>query len=169
MSKYESTPIELSALPCGPDKALSFFLEDYAQFKGFSTREEFWWPLLVLLAAHSVIGLSAWMIAGWLLSEDAGLGDTSSAELLAPLSLDEPEALVVFAAAALHLTLIVVTLLPLLAVTWRRLHDSGLPGTAFFVGLIPLVGWLIVLILLARPSAPQKHLEEWAHTPFLRS
>lgn len=41
-------------------------------------------------------------------------------------------------------------LIPTLAVIWRRLHDSNRSGGWFFIGLIPVIGtiWLIVLLLL---------------------
>lgn len=45
-------------------------------------------------------------------------------------------------------------LLPNLAVTWRRLHDIGKAGGYFFIGLIPIVGWIILIIWLAQPSQP---------------
>lgn len=44
--------------------------------------------------------------------------------------------------------------IPSLAVTWRRLHDTGRAGGYFFIGLIPLVGWIILLIWLCQPSQP---------------
>ena len=45
-------------------------------------------------------------------------------------------------------------LIPSLAVTWRRLHDIGKGGGWFFIGLIPLVGWIFVLVWLCRDSQP---------------
>lgn len=42
--------------------------------------------------------------------------------------------------------------LPSLAVACRRLHDTGRSGLYLFVGLIPLVGWLLVILWLAEPS-----------------
>lgn len=40
------------------------------------------------------------------------------------------------------------TLIPSLAVTWRRLHDINLSGAWFFLGLTPYVGNLIVLTMV---------------------
>lgn len=39
------------------------------------------------------------------------------------------------------------TLIPSLAVTWRRLHDINLSGAWFFLGFIPYIGNLIVLTM----------------------
>ena len=44
--------------------------------------------------------------------------------------------------------------IPTLAVTWRRLHDIGKSGVWFFIGLIPLVGEIILLIWLCKDSEP---------------
>ena len=45
-----------------------------------------------------------------------------------------------------------VLLVPALAVGARRLHDSGKSGWLQLILLVPLIGWIIVLILLALPS-----------------
>ncbi len=43
-------------------------------------------------------------------------------------------------------------LVPVLAVGARRLHDSGKSGWLQLILLIPLIGWIIVIILMALPS-----------------
>lgn len=44
--------------------------------------------------------------------------------------------------------------LPGLAVTCRRLHDSGKSGGWIFICLVPLVGTIILLVFLARDGQP---------------
>jgi uncharacterized membrane protein YhaH (DUF805 family) len=55
----------------------------------------------------------------------------------------------------------VVTLLgffiPSLALAWRRLHDIGKSGGYYFIGLIPIVGWILLLIWLTTDSQPVKN------------
>lgn len=46
-------------------------------------------------------------------------------------------------------------LVPGLAVAWRRLHDIGRAGGWYFIALIPVVGWIIYLIWVLKPSEPQ--------------
>jgi uncharacterized membrane protein YhaH (DUF805 family) len=46
------------------------------------------------------------------------------------------------------------TVVPSLAVTWRRLHDAGKSGTYFFYILIPIAGVIMLLIQLTKDSAP---------------
>ena len=43
-------------------------------------------------------------------------------------------------------------LVPVLAVGARRLHDSGKSGWLQLILLIPLIGWIIVIVLMALPS-----------------
>ncbi|MDP4301854.1 DUF805 domain-containing protein [Leptothrix discophora] len=54
----------------------------------------------------------------------------------------------------LSLAFAVATLLPYIAVATRRLHDTGRGGWAQLVGLIPLIGWIVVLVWLVRPGEP---------------
>lgn len=61
----------------------------------------------------------------------------------------------------LHVIIFALTNSPLLAVTWRRFHDAGMPGPMFFLWFIPLIGWIIVLILPSQPSKPHKYRAEW--------
>ena len=44
----------------------------------------------------------------------------------------------------------ILTLLPNLAVTVRRLHDVGKSGLMFFISLIPVIGTIWVFVLLVR-------------------
>ena len=41
------------------------------------------------------------------------------------------------------------TLLPMLAVTWRRLHDTNRSGVWFFLIVLPLIGWIALAIMLS--------------------
>ncbi|HEX2605105.1 MAG TPA: DUF805 domain-containing protein [Oxalicibacterium sp.] len=50
----------------------------------------------------------------------------------------------------LGLLFTLATLLPYLAVTARRLHDTDRSGWWQLVALIPLVGWIVVLVWCAQ-------------------
>ncbi|HEX6264434.1 MAG TPA: DUF805 domain-containing protein [Actinomycetota bacterium] len=45
-------------------------------------------------------------------------------------------------------------LLPYLAVLVRRLHDTGRSGWWYFISLIPLVGFIILVVFLATEGQP---------------
>ena len=45
-------------------------------------------------------------------------------------------------------------LVPFLAISWRRLHDTNRSGGYYFLAFIPFVGPIILIVLLALPSNP---------------
>ena len=45
-------------------------------------------------------------------------------------------------------------LLPSLAVTWRRMQDTGRNGLWILLGLIPFVGGIILLVFMILPGTP---------------
>lgn len=47
------------------------------------------------------------------------------------------------------------TLLPSLAAASRRLHDTGRSGWWQLIGLIPLIGWIILIVFLAQEGAEE--------------
>ena len=58
----------------------------------------------------------------------------------------------------IHLPLIgglysLAVLLPALGIEVRRMHDVGKSGWWILVALIPILGWIYVIYLLAQPSA----------------
>lgn len=54
-------------------------------------------------------------------------------------------------------------LVPAIAITTRRLHDTGMSGWWQLLGLIPIVGWLVVIILTIRPG--QSGANEYGQAP----
>ncbi|WP_116215061.1 DUF805 domain-containing protein [Streptomyces olivoreticuli] len=45
-------------------------------------------------------------------------------------------------------------LLPMIAVTVRRLHDTDRSGWWFLIGLVPIVGWIVMLVFMCLDSTP---------------
>lgn len=43
-------------------------------------------------------------------------------------------------------------LVPHLAVAVRRLHDTGRSGWWLLVGLVPFVGWIVLIVFFAQPG-----------------
>lgn len=54
----------------------------------------------------------------------------------------------------IYLVTAIAFFIPGLAVTVRRLHDVGKSGVMYFIVLIPIVGAIWMLVLLARDSQP---------------
>jgi uncharacterized membrane protein YhaH (DUF805 family) len=150
--------------PTGPKAAVRSFFKNYAQFKGYSGRGEFWWPWLMLFLIHLGLGLITALVVGTAFS-DGVMTETynpaGSPEFSYQIWFEGAANTIVVIAGILHFLIWAGTISPLLAVTWRRLHDTGLPGPMSFLWFIPVIGWIIVLILLALPSKPHKRRPQW--------
>ena len=103
----------------------------YADFNGRATRPEYWYFVLFLFIANLVLALLDGAIFGF---------GENAVGLLSPL----------FSLA---------TLLPSLAVGARRLHDIGRSGWWLLLALIPLIGFIILLVWFCTRSeeGPNEH------------
>jgi len=45
------------------------------------------------------------------------------------------------------------TIIPSLSVSVRRLHDIG--RTGWWLGLIPIIGWIVLIVWACQPTLPQ--------------
>lgn len=111
--------------------AYSRFWRKGVTFTGRASLSEFWWaylativPVMVLYVLGVIAGAAA--RASWL-------------------------GVILVMLAFLY---VVACFIPLLALTWRRLHDTGQSGGLYFLCFIPVVGGIILLILLLQPSNP---------------
>jgi uncharacterized membrane protein YhaH (DUF805 family) len=110
--------------------AIKSYFKNYATFKGRARRSEFWFTVLftfLVSAALSII-FPGPMEMMW----GTEVEQSSAAENLWSLA----------------------TIVPSLAVTWRRLHDVGRSGKYFFFILIPVAGIIMLLIQLTKDSQP---------------
>ncbi len=99
-------------------------LKKYAVFTGRASRAEYWYFFLCNLIISFILGLIEGLLE------------------VAPYT---DESLLV----SLYILLI---LIPSIAVTVRRLHDTNHSGWWYFIAFIPLVGPIILLILLVQDS-----------------
>jgi len=54
----------------------------------------------------------------------------------------------------LEWVLILATLVPSLAVGARRLHDTDKSGWLQLIGIIPIIGWVVLIVFFAMDSTP---------------
>jgi len=102
-------------------------LRRYAEFSGRSRRKEYWmFVLLNLLLAFAVWGLLG-------LTYALGMSETAMMTIMMPV-------FILYGLAGLAL------IIPGLAVTIRRLHDTDRSGWNILLGLIPLVGAIVLLV-----------------------
>ncbi len=102
----------------------------YGRFHGRATRAEFWWFAALFLLATA--GTYAAAIALYLISNERGL-----------LAL----------AGSIVSLFVLFSIVPAVALSVRRLHDSGCSGWLILVLLVPYLGWLIFPALMALPSS----------------
>lgn len=142
--------------------AVSRFFRKYATFRGRASSSEFWWValfLFVVTAAPNVM-LTWGVVSGFgnILANQVPVTAGARADgweigYDQPALLDDPTAAsLIPLGAAIAGVLTLVLLVPWLALSWRRLHDSGLVGAWFFLSLIPVVGGLFFLVLMAQPT-----------------
>ena len=115
------------------DVALRRGLRAYADFSGRATRAEYWWFALAANLSLAVVGLAGIVLAGGLL-RDAEIAGVVG---LLPYVL-------------MSLALVV----PLLSVAVRRLHDTGRSGLLLLLALVPVVGPIMVVVMLATRGTP---------------
>ena len=101
-------------------QAIKTCFSKYVTFSGRASRSEFWWFMLFIFAGNFILGFVDLSLFG-----RTAEGDTIS--ILGALF-----SLAVF--------------LPSIAVGVRRLHDVDKSGWWYLLILIPLIGWLILIV-----------------------
>lgn len=111
--------------------AIQSFFKNYANFKGRARRSEFWYSLLF-------VGVVAFVLNLVMPGTPTVLADGTPVPAIGLLA---------------SLWQLVV-LVPGLAVAWRRLHDVDKGGPYYFIGLIPIVGAILLLVQFAKEGTP---------------
>ncbi|GAA2576004.1 DUF805 domain-containing protein [Microbacterium binotii] len=129
-----------------PQAIARYFLK-YATFSGRASRSEFWWWVLT----NALVGLGFQLV-----SSAVGEPLTFSAWPAPYLVWNgaQSDAGVTTAIGAIAALYSLLTLLPGLALTWRRLHDVDRSGLWFFIVLIPLIGVIVLLVFTTGRSRP---------------
>ena len=110
--------------------AIASFFSKYATFSGRARRSEFWYAVLFTTLVSVVIGL---VFPGTVMV----LNDIPIQQSTLPSNLWQ---LAIF--------------VPSIALSVRRLHDVGRKGTYYLFVLLPLIGWILLLIQFLKDSQP---------------
>jgi len=102
-------------------------LKKYAVFSGRAQRSEFWYFVLFNIIVSVVLSLIDRILGTTYGS--AGAGILSSIYSLA-------------------------VLIPSIAVAVRRLHDTDRSGWWILIGLIPIIGWIVLIVFYVKDSQP---------------
>ncbi|BEH72641.1 hypothetical protein EDWATA_01785 [Edwardsiella tarda ATCC 23685] len=93
-------------------------LKNYFVFSGRARRKEYWWFVLINCIISVVLAMVQNAL-GWTFENGEGV---------------------------LTIVYSLAVLIPSIAVLVRRLHDIGRTGWWVLIGLIPLIGWLVLLV-----------------------
>ena len=102
-------------------------LQKYAVFSGRAQRKEYWYFYLFSVLITLALAILDMLIGSF--DKVSGVGVLSGLYSLA-------------------------VLIPNLAVTVRRLHDTGRSGWWFLIVLVPFIGGIVLLIFLVQDSMP---------------
>lgn len=107
------------------------YFAKHAQFKWYASRSEYWLGATVPVRGHRHASR---------IRERRGVGPGQCARTL-PLG--------------------TLTLLPSLALHWRRHHDAGLPGPVYCIALASFLGNLVLCVMALIPPHPEKRSPKW--------
>lgn len=135
----EPTSLDLPFYGASFDASVRRFFRKYAVFTGRASRSEFWWAMLFQCIVGTIAGvvLSIVMVAAvvWVI-----------------VGADQEDSVATMINAIVSSTLVMViglalvtlpVLLPSIAVTVRRLHDTNRSGWWYLISLIPFGGYAI--------------------------
>jgi len=114
-------------------------MKQYADFSGRARRKEYW--MFTLFNIAIILALMIVLIA---------MGATNNKALFA-------------IGWVLYCGYALAVIIPSLAVCVRRLHDIGQSGWYYFIGFIPLVGGIILLVWFCQDS--QAGENQWGANP----
>ncbi|GAA2088563.1 hypothetical protein GCM10009840_28600 [Pseudolysinimonas kribbensis] len=137
MTTADSGRLDQPLYGAGFVQSVQRFYRNYATFSGRASRSEYWWTVLFFAIVYAVL-----YVLTLVLGLSLGSADQTAAVVI--ISVFGGIAGVVFLG----------SIVPTIAIQWRRLHDANLSGGFWFLHLIPWVGALIVLILTILPSNP---------------
>jgi uncharacterized membrane protein YhaH (DUF805 family) len=121
-------PRSLSTIGETPMQWYTDVIKKYAEFSGRARRKEYW--MFVLFNAIIAIVLSLIDLAiGLKFGPNDSFGVLSGIYSLA-------------------------VLVPSLAVSWRRLHDTDRSGWWYLINLVPCVGWIVFLVFTIMEGTP---------------
>ena len=112
--------------------AIKNFFKGYVDFSGRASRADYWWIWL----ANIILSVPLYMAYG------AAMANPDSEAAIMTLGL----------IGFVYFIFGLAVFLPGLALTVRRLRDAGFHWALIFVGFVPFVGSIALLVLLAMPT-----------------
>ncbi|QIM18015.1 DUF805 domain-containing protein [Leucobacter coleopterorum] len=124
---------------------------NYARFRGRASRSEYWFFslffALIIFVPTAVFGIADALLSDYLSSSSVYTDVSSDISGRSDPLLIALGWLIFLAAIGLFV--------PMLALTWRRLHDANFAGPLWFISFVPYGGSFTVFILTLLSSNPQ--------------
>ena len=117
----------------GFSEAIQSGFNNYANFEGRASRPAYWWWFLFTW----IVSIIAQILDN--MTRIGGIGSESYLNMWVGII-----------SAIVGLALF----LPSLGVMIRRLHDTDRSGWWWLIGIIPIIGWIILIFFLASPGTP---------------
>jgi uncharacterized membrane protein YhaH (DUF805 family) len=114
--------------------AIKSYFKNYANFSGRTSKTTFWWTVLFLVLAGMLV--AAIFPGAVEVDHIAGLDISTRNDSIAQNVWS------------------IGTFLPSLALGVRRLQDMGKPGQYLWFALIPVAGWIMLLVWFLQPGLP---------------
>ncbi|GAB2591457.1 hypothetical protein GCM10009593_34580 [Microlunatus antarcticus] len=125
------------------------FFKKYATFSGRASRSEFWWWYLIAVVVSLVLNLINRALAG-----PAPLpGDLTTEADVSRYFMDSFAYSMKSSIASIIFSL--ATFVGLLALSARRLHDTNRSGWWYLIILVPIVGFIILIVFWASAPKPE--------------
>lgn len=128
-------------------QAVKHVFSNYATFRGRASRSEFWWFYLFNVIVTLVISIPYYVglaQSAGTMTTDPVTGEVTGGSL---------SGLAVFGIILL-VGWLLITFIPIIAVSVRRLHDGGRTGWWWWLNLLCFVGPIILLIFYILPGTP---------------
>ena len=109
-----------------PVEAVKRVFQKYAVFTGRASRSEYWWWFLASALASTVLNSISPTFANGQVTGSSALGGIW----------------------------FLATVVPSLAVAVRRLHDANFSGWLLLLAIIPVLGWIVLIVLLVQRENP---------------
>lgn len=119
-------PLELPYYGAPPVEAVKRVFQKYAVFSGRASRSEYWWWALASAIASGILNA---------ISPTVVNGQSTGASPLGGLWF-------------------LATVVPGLAVAARRLHDANLSAWLLLLVLVPVLGWIALIVMLVQRENP---------------
>ena len=131
-------------------EAVKRFFQRYAQFRGYASRSEFWWVALF----NGLIGLGLYLLLFMVVGLGGALGGSSD-------DVGTGAGIGMVVVMLLYFAYAIATFIPGLALTVRRLHDTGKSGLWLLIAFIPGAA-IVLLVFYCLESRPDLYRPEWS-------